>query len=205
MKLCVIADCTNATFARGMCSKHYSRLRRHGDPLWTPPVSRCSIEGCTRAHASKGFCMTHWKRWRKWGDPEFVLEPLRNAPLIDRWLAKVEVDHQSGCWIWRASRDGHGYGMFHIGPRTMGRTTHIVRAHRFGYEHFIGAIEDGLELDHLCKQKSCVNPHHLEPVTHAENMFRSRRETCSRGHANEWIQSTKQRYCSACRREREAG
>lgn len=71
------------------------------------------------------------------------------------------------CWIWTKPND-QGYGLIGSGGRT-------VRAHRFAYEHFIGPIPEGLELDHLCRRPSCVNPLHVEPVTHHENMLRGKR------------------------------
>ena len=66
-----------------------------------------------------------------------------------------------GCWIWRGRTTPQGYGAH-------GRTV----AHRHVYESSVGQIPDGLELDHLCRVKLCVNPDHLEPVTHAENVRR---------------------------------
>jgi hypothetical protein len=67
------------------------------------------------------------------------------------------------CWEWDRFRVARGYGRF----------GGAVVAHRWVYERFIGKVPDGLELDHLCRNTSCVNPAHLEPVTHAENMRRS--------------------------------
>lgn len=79
------------------------------------------------------------------------------------------------CWIWTGSVNHQGYG--HI---TAGRRGFLV--HRITYVWNIGPIESGLELDHLCRIHACVNPYHLEPVTHAENMRRSaiyRLEICA--------------------------
>lgn len=73
-----------------------------------------------------------------------------------------------GCWEWRASRRGYGYGEILIGP---GKKK--APAHRVMYEYFVGPIPEGLELDHLCENPRCVRPDHLEPVTHSENGLRS--------------------------------
>lgn len=78
----------------------------------------------------------------------------------ERLLLKLKIDKR-GCWIWYGQKNESGYGVY----RRKG-------AHRAVYEEFIGTIPLGLELDHLCKQKNCVNPNHLEPVTRAENMSR---------------------------------
>src|SRR6202030_118623 len=67
----------------------------------------------------------------------------------------------SGCWLWLGACNEFGYGKF-------GK----VKAHRFSYEREKGPIPDGLEIDHLCRNKSCVNPDHLEAVTHGENRRR---------------------------------
>lgn len=86
---------------------------------------------------------------------------------------------------------------------------HHVQAYRFAYEHFVGPIPEGLELDHLCRNPGCVNPEHLEPVTHGENTRRMidavfKTPTCKRGHDRSV--SMRQRpsgsdYCLACARE----
>ncbi len=89
----------------------------------------------------------------------------------------VKVDVLGDCWLWAAGLDGHGYGQFRVGSRTDG-TRRMVRAHRWAYEHLVGVIPDGLDLDHLCRTPRCVNPAHLEPVTNREN---SRRGFASRG------------------------
>ncbi len=74
----------------------------------------------------------------------------------------------SHCWEWIAAKDPKGYGRV----KRHG-TAGTQLAHRLSYERVIGAIPNGLHLDHLCRNTSCVNPAHLEPVTHAENMRRS--------------------------------
>ena len=85
-----------------------------------------------------------------------------------RFWKKVMPEPNSGCWLWEGGLDGKGYGTFLISLPVR----HNVRAHRFSYELHKGAIPAELELDHLCRNKVCVNPDHLEPVTHEENMRR---------------------------------
>ena len=82
-----------------------------------------------------------------------------------RFQKKIELDLLSGCWVWTASKNEHGYGKISYNGNP-------VRAHILSYQHWNGDIPKGLELDHKCRNRSCVNPDHLEPVTHKENMNR---------------------------------
>lgn len=92
-------------------------------------------------------------------------------PLRRRFLEKVlYATDGSGCWLWQAYIDASGYGRFNRGPGIS------PMAHRYAYEEFVGPIPDGLQLDHVkalgCRHRHCVNPLHLEPVTHTENVAR---------------------------------
>lgn len=82
---------------------------------------------------------------------------------VERFWAKVQKS--AGCWLWTASKNTHGYGQHAVGG-------HLLRAHRVAYELTVGAIPDGLTLDHLCRVRACVNPAHLEPVSMGENVRR---------------------------------
>lgn len=86
-----------------------------------------------------------------------------------RFLSKVGIcfDDKEKCWEWLASLDKDGYGQFRHGKR-------MVKAHRMSYELFVGAIPMGMEIDHLCQNKKCVKPSHLQAVDHRTNMARSR-------------------------------
>lgn len=81
----------------------------------------------------------------------------------------------SDCWIWTGRLYHHGYGVFKFNKKNF-------VAHRVSWELVNGEIPADLQLDHLCKQRNCVNPEHLEPVTAHENKRRTRRSQCRRGH-----------------------
>lgn len=88
-------------------------------------------------------------------------------PVIDRLMARV-IEDENGCWIWNGARNRHGYGQITLSAEEGHRL-----AHRVTYEHFVTEIPTDLELDHLCVTPSCVNPWHLEPVTHLVNVQRA--------------------------------
>lgn len=98
----------------------------------------------------------------------------------------VLVDPTTGCWLWQLAVDKDGYGR-------RGKRGGSQYAHRYVYEMYTGPIPEGLELDHTCRRRRCVRPNHLEPVTHPENMRRSREARrgprCINGHL--WTDETR--------------
>ncbi len=112
-----------------------------------------------------------------------ALNPLPLKDVTERLLTKITK--QEGCWIWTGTKVKKPNGYY--GHIVMGRTgsRKTKKAHRVSYEHFVGPIPEGMELDHLCHNTLCINPEHLEPVTHAENMKRRKDSDlpyCRRGH-----------------------
>lgn len=121
----------------------------------------CIRAGCDRVPYRGTICVSHY----------------RQASMEDRFWSFVDID--GDCWTWHGALNAYGYGRFQQGM-----------AHRVSYELSVGAIPEGLVLDHLCRNTVCVNPAHLEPVTIGENVLRgvnppavnARKTHCIRGH-----------------------
>lgn len=140
---------------------------------------------------------------------------LHNHMIEDRFWSKVDKDgpvpdyrpELGPCWLWTAGQWGEGYGRFWVSGRP-------VSAHRFAYEFLVGPIPSGLQIDHLCRVRNCVNPAHMEPVTNRVNTLRgmgptvaglrmSTKTHCPQGHPYDeantrWWRN--ERLCRACGR-----
>ena len=110
------------------------------------------------------------------------------ATTLDRWWAKTLL-LPTGCLLWLGYRDRDGYGQIKAAGR-------VWQAHRYGY-HALHGFDTGLELDHRCKNRWCVNPDHLEPVTRQENESRKYRLLCRNGHPRK--QGTRCAQCDLTR------
>lgn len=131
--------------------------------------------------------------------------PLSNAS-IQRFSTKMEPIPESGCWIWNGYIDHYGYGIVKINTR-------IYKAHRVAYFLHFGSLDTTLTIDHLCRVRCCVNPHHLEAVTNYENIKRGKwitgkkeKKYCVHGHLRneDNIIHTKdgRKRCKTCTRNR---
>lgn len=121
------------------------------------------------------------------------------ATLPDRFWSKAIPEPNSGCWLWLGGVNNQGYGLIHNVDR-------MSLAHRFAFLA-TAPIPVGLEIDHKCRNSRCVNPAHLEPVTHKVNMERAGKTHCHRGHAltpeNRSTRRGRNGDCLACCRIRD--
>ena len=126
-----------------------------------------------------------------------------NGTIIERINRRIHFDEVTGCHLWTGTINDCGYGLIHYQGRNQ-------RAHRVRYELECSAIDPKLDLDHLCRNRRCINPAHLEPVTRKENIRRSpiigrqydSMTHCRRGHEftpeNTRIYKETRRRCRAC-------
>ena len=128
--------------------------------------------------------------------------------LPDRLRSKIDASGPASCWVWTGAKTGNGYGNYYVS------TNKWACAHTVVFEALVGPVPPDQELDHLCRVRRCVNPDHLEPVTHSENIargnvgaFNRAKSACPKGHAFD-DRNTRmymgRRYCRACSRERKA-
>lgn len=132
------------------------------------------------------------------------------TPASERFHSKYEIDPVTGCWNWTAARGDHGYGTIGETVAPMKRKT--LLAHRLSYEMHKGPIPEGLVVDHICNNRGCVNPDHLQAITNLENINRSPSPEVQRRLANRCIRGhdltdpeilyirpdTGRRQCKAC-------
>lgn len=176
------------------------------------PIQLCGFDGCGRPVNSHGLCPSHARQLRT-GRP---LHPIRNYPRSrpgpkpgsEEWFFHRVTPSEGGCWVWAGRMATTGYGVFRI-PGSIS-----ILAHRWSYEFLRADIPEGLVIDHLCRNRACVNPWHLEPVTLLVNWERgetpslanARKTHCIHGHAftpeNTRLRTEGGRHCRTCIQER---
>lgn len=240
---CSFPECGRPMRALGYCMTHYQQQRRGEElrPIWkTPRGDACSFPACERPVHARTLCAAHFQQRKKGQELRPVAEPsvciadecstptrfaelcrvhgermrlygrldkLPEPSVAERFWEKVHKTET--CWLWIGAISSTGYGTISIDGRRQG-------AHRLSLALAGVEIPDGYDVDHLCRTPPCVNPNHLEPVTHAENMARApfsgpdwqRAKThCPQGHEytpenTGFRKSHTARICLACKRER---
>lgn len=165
--------------------RHHLHAPERGFRLMPRPRIPCGDCGALCTFGSQR-CWTCWKASK--GNP------------LERHTV---VDESTGCWEWQGAHTRDGYGMLRIENRA-------ISSHRYSYTTLVGPIPEGLEIDHLCRNRNCCNPEHLEPVTRSENLRRSplmgrarlSMTHCKRGHpyneANTRYTTEGHRQCREC-------
>lgn len=213
---CLVDGCNNPVEIKsaGLCRPHYARSR-NGVPLdrpWRKPAKGqpCEFNGCNQERTALGLCKAHYSQLRN-GVP---LKPRRGneRTLAERFWSKVDKGGPDDCWIWTGSRNQLGYGQ-------MTYRYERLAAHRVSLELAGHYLVTGMDVDHLCRNPSCVNPAHLEQVTHRENVLRgalgavskarhAARTHCKNGHEftveNTRVDKRGSRICRACQRRWQA-
>lgn len=217
---CSVNGCDAPVKSRGLCGMHAARLRRHGevgDAAKQHAVSydgvECSIEDCGNRPKSNGLCSKHDHRARRYGDPTLGKATSTAASRFSAFVVTLPPPEErpglGPCHGWSGTIAKNGYGLF--SPGETGR----VLAHRWSYIQANGPIDDSLVIDHLCRNRSCVNPDHMEPVTNLENLRRGAgyglrngmRSTCINGHDytpdNTYLDPRGGVRCRRCARDRD--
>jgi len=146
------------------------------------------------------------KGWVKGEPVRFATGHWARTKARETFESRYTVD-DNGCWVWHRATDISGYGVYWDGEKQR-------KAHRHSYTMSKGPIPEGLQLDHLCRVRACVNPDHLEPVTGRENTLRgdtlsalnAAKTHCKRGHAFDEANTYHyrgSRHCRTCRREQQ--
>lgn len=179
-RTCSVPDCESKKLARGLCSKHYQRMKHHGstDSLLLergtePPP--CIVDACEKpgtGPGGTGLCYKHYRRANRHGDVHATSRIVGDdeARFVSYLSLGPRPDDGPGldeCWLWTGLLTRDGYGV-------MASDLPTSSAHRWSYRHHVAPLIDGLELDHLCRVRNCVNPWHLDQVTHAVNVERAR-------------------------------
>jgi hypothetical protein len=135
----------------------------------------CAIAGCDNPGTQGGgfgWCEKHYRRYQRHGSP-FI-----TSRIVGDDITRFEVHLREGsapahrsslgpCWLWGGPLTSDGYGVMEL------QDLPTSSAHRWSYRYHVGDLVQGLELDHLCRVRACVNPWHLDQVTHAENVRRA--------------------------------
>lgn len=168
----------------------------------------CEFPGCQRKYYARGLCDPHYQQRHKSGKELTEIRETFQGTTEERFYHYAEITDT--CWNWTGPISRYGYGILNS------KETDSRHAHRYSYNLLKGGIPEGLHIDHLCRNRRCVNPDHLEAVTLVENVMRGEgfapknaaKTHCKNGHEftpeNTLIRTRRQggRECRACTNER---
>ena len=131
----------------------------------------CAVDGCEAAVHTRSWCRPHYRKWGRYGDPTYSHAQAAREGEGERFWMSVDKSGDE-CWTWTGALTTNGYGLF----RVVDKPTN-VRAHRYSYAIAKGPIPHGMHIDHMCRNRTCVNPSHLRLATKKQNA----ENTVSRG------------------------
>lgn len=158
MNKCSVDGCDKAHYAKGLCSKHYQRVKATGEINLTEFPKTCSVIRCGGEVHGKGLCVKHYTRLIRHGTIETKIV-VGNDEL--RLLENSHID-ENGCRVWDKFKK-NGYGVTLLNGK-------LEQAHRASWMVFVGSIPDGMQLNHNCHNKACINIEHLYVGTQKENV-----------------------------------
>lgn len=171
-------------------------------------ITPCSIDGCDMPVRARGWCAKHYGRWQRHGNPVTKLNLFIQGTETERFWAKVDPCRTDGCIVWLGAKNSNGYGNF------IDASGQSMQAHHF----LAGKPTEGLEADHMCRNRACVWPEHIEFVSHRVNVLRgvspssvnAVKDCCGQGHPfnpeNTYVRNGARpggRECRLCIRARE--
>lgn len=137
---------------------HYQRFLATGttDKKSLPEV--CSVDGCGGKVKAKGLCLIHYTRFLRHGTTETSIVVNDDKA---RFLKNSKIS-ESGCWVWqKGTKNGYGHTMLKGKPQ---------QAHRASWMIFVGDIPNGMQINHKCHNRACINPDHLYVGDQKQNM-----------------------------------